>query len=115
MYHTYYYVTNGPKAMSKKNCTLQPMFEKIAGKWKLSILYNLNQIDAIRFSALSRLMPDISQKVLTSQLRSLEQDGFVNRKVYPEVPPRVEYSLTDKGLSLCPVLSLLADWAAKNM
>lgn len=58
---------------------------------------------------------NFSQKVLTSQLRDLERDGLVNRQVYPEVPPRVEYSLTDKGSSLCPVLSLLADWAAKNM
>lgn len=101
--------------MVKKICTLQPIFEKIGGKWKLSILHNLNQIDVIRFSDLNRLMPDISQKVLTSQLRSLEQDGLVNRKVYPEVPPKVEYRLTDKGLSLCPVLSLLANWAAENM
>lgn len=101
--------------MSYKKCSLQPMFGKIAGKWKLLIIYNLNQVDAIRFSDLYRTIPDISQKVLTSQLRSLEQDGFVNRKVYPEVPPRVEYSLTDKGLSLYPVLSLLADWAAENM
>ena len=101
--------------MCYRKCTLQPMFGKIAGKWKLLIIYNLNQVDAIRFSDLYRTIPDISQKVLTSQLRSLEQDGFVNRKIYPEVPPRVEYSLTDKGLSLCPVLSLLADWAAENM
>ncbi len=101
--------------ISNKKCSLQPMFEKIAGKWKLLIIYNLNQADVLRFSDLHRSIPYVSQKVLTSQLRGLERDGFVNRKVYPEVPPRVEYSLTDKGLSLCPVLDLLANWATANM
>ena len=101
--------------MISKKCPLPPLFEKISGKWKLLILYNLSHADAIRFSDLYRSIPEVSQKVLTSQLRDLERDGLVNRKVHPEVPPRVEYSLTDKGLSLCPVLSLLADWAAENM
>lgn len=101
--------------MAKKICTLEPILEKIRGKWKLSIIHNLNQIDAIRYSDLFRLIPEISQKVLTSQLRSLEKDGLVTRKIYPEVPPKVEYSLTEKGLSLCPVLSLLAEWADENI
>ncbi|MCL5801415.1 MAG: helix-turn-helix transcriptional regulator [Gammaproteobacteria bacterium] len=101
--------------MISKKCPLPPLFEKISGKWKLLILYNLSHADAIRFSDLYRSIPEVSQKVLTSQLRDLERDGLVNRQVYPEVPPRVEYSLTNKGLSLCPVLSLLADWATKNM
>lgn len=101
--------------MIHKKCPLPPMFEKISGKWKLLIIYTISHAGAIRFSDLHRSIPDVSQKVLTSQLRDLAKDGLVNRKVYPEVPPKVEYSLTDKGLSLCPVLSLLADWAAENM
>lgn len=101
--------------MNHKQCPLPPMFEKIAGKWKLLIIYTLSHADAIRFSDLHRSIPEVSQKVLTAQLRDLVKDGLVNRKAYPEVPPRVEYSLTEKGLSLCPVLSLLADWAAENM
>lgn len=102
-------------SMPETKCTLQPIFEKITGKWKLSIIFNLKQSATIRFSDLHRSLPGISQKVLTSQLRALENDGLINRKIYPEVPPRVEYSLTDKGLSLYPVLRLLADWAAENM
>lgn len=101
--------------MIREKCPLPPLFEKISGKWKLLILYNLSHANVLRFSDLYRSIPEVSQKVLTSQLRDLERDGLVNRKVHPEVPPRVEYSLTAKGVSLCPVLSLLADWAAKNV
>ena len=115
MCHTYFNVSKRLILVMHKHCPLPPMFEKISGKWKLLIIYNLSHASAIRFGDLHRSIPDVSQKVLTSQLRNLAKDGLVNRKVYPEVPPRVEYSLTDKGLSLCPVLDLLAVWAAKNM
>lgn len=101
--------------MDHTECALYLIMEKIAGKWKLVILYYLNQAKVIRFSDLHRLIGGVSQKVLTSQLRDLERDGLVNRKVYPEVPPRVEYSLTSKGLSLSQVLNPLADWATNNM
>lgn len=101
--------------MNTAGCLLQRILEKISGKWKLLIIYNLNQADAIRFGDLHRSITGVSQKVLTAQLRDLERDGFIHRKVYPEIPPKVEYRLTDKGLSLYPVLDLLADWANKNM
>mgnify|MGYP000653038028 CR=1 FL=1 len=100
--------------MNIAECTLQPIFEKITGKWKLSIIFILKQSTATRFSDLQRSLPDVSQKVLTTQLRALEGDGLVHREIYPEVPPRVEYSLTDKGISLYPVLRLLADWSVEN-
>lgn len=101
--------------MTKAECTIQPIFEKITGKWKLSIIFNLKGSKAIRFSELHRRLQGVSQKVLTSQLRELERDGLVNREVYPEVPPKVEYRLTPKGLSLYPILNSLADWAVENM
>ncbi|MCG7532837.1 helix-turn-helix transcriptional regulator [Psychrobium sp. MM17-31] len=100
---------------SQEKCPLQKMLESIGGKWKLLIIANLKEQNVVRFSALSRLLPGISQKVLTAQLKELEADGFVHREVYPEVPPRVEYSLTATGKSLYPVLDSMADWAQKNL
>jgi DNA-binding HxlR family transcriptional regulator len=96
-------------------CPLQKMLGCIGGKWKLLIISNIRENGIIRFGALSRLLPAISQKVLTSQLKELESDALVNRKVYAEVPPRVEYSLTKLGLSLYPVLDSMSSWAGENM
>ena len=69
----------------------------------------------MRFNALRKLIPDISQKMLTSTLRTLEADGYVTRKVHAEVPPRVEYSLTPRALSLIPIIDSLMSWATDNM
>lgn len=69
----------------------------------------------MRFNTLQKNIPDISQKMLTVTLKTLEEDGFVNRKVYAEVPPRVEYSLTDRALSLLPCINILIAWAKENM
>jgi len=96
-------------------CPLQIMLESVGGKWKLLIIFNLKQNGVVRFGALHRTIPGISQKVLTSQLRELESSSFVKRKVYPEVPPRVEYSLTPTGKSLYPVLESMAQWASDNI
>ena len=86
--------------------------EVIKGKWKVLILCHLGVHEKLRTGELLRLMPSISQKVLTAQLRELEDDGIVQRKVYNEVPPRVEYSLTDRGLSLRNILLQMSDWGA---
>lgn len=76
----------------------------------------LHQYDSpIRFNALQRAIPDISQKVLISTLRTLEEDGLVNRKAYAEVPPRVEYSLTSRSISLIPHITSLVEWTEENM
>jgi DNA-binding HxlR family transcriptional regulator len=82
----------------------------IEGRWKLLILFQLFGGKVLRFSELERAIPAISQKMLIQQLRQLEADGVVARQVYPEVPPRVEYSLTDWGQSLCPALAALLLW-----
>lgn len=82
------------------------------GRWKLEILFQLFGGKVRRFSELERALPQISQKMLAQQLRQMENDGMVKRTVYPEVPPRVEYSLTDWGQALCPSLDSLLTWAA---
>ena len=82
------------------------------GRWKQVILFRLFGGNVRRFSELERAIQEISQKMLAQQLRQLERDGLVERKVYPEVPPRVEYRLTAWGQSLCPVLDALLRWAA---
>ncbi|OAA91565.1 putative HTH-type transcriptional regulator YtcD [Clostridium ljungdahlii] len=82
----------------------------IGGKWKPLIIWHLGE-KTLRFSELKRTLPNITQKMLTQQLRALEEDQLVNRFVYAEVPPKVEYSLTEKGKTLLPVLSTLCEWA----
>lgn len=84
----------------------------IEGRWKLEILFHLFGGRILRFSELERAIPEVSQKMLSQQLRQLEADGIVRRTVHPEVPPRVEYGLTDWGQSLCPALDALLTWVA---
>lgn len=83
----------------------------LEGRWKLLILFHLFGGKVRRFSELERAIPAVSQKVLTAQLRQLERDGIVSRVVYPQVPPKVEYALTDFGQGLCPVLDALLKWS----
>lgn len=91
---------------------MQITVDVIAGKWKPLILFYL-KYRTIRFSELRRLIPNATHKMLAQQLRDLERAGIVTRKVYPEVPPRVEYSLSEYGQSLRPVLAAMADWGDK--
>lgn len=86
----------------------------LEGRWKMVILFHLFDKNVLRFSALERAVPGISQKMLTQQLRELERDGLVERRVYPQVPPKVEYRLTQWGQSLCPALDALLEWAASR-
>jgi DNA-binding HxlR family transcriptional regulator len=79
----------------------------IGGKWKPLILWHLRDVATLRFSALRRTMPVITQKMLTQQLRELESDGLITRTVYAEVPPRVEYGLTESGKDIIPILEAL--------
>ncbi|QFR34019.1 helix-turn-helix domain-containing protein [Ancylobacter sp. TS-1] len=84
----------------------------LEGRWKLVILFHLFGGRVLRFSDLERAIPAISQKMLAQQLRRMEADGVVRRVVYPQVPPKVEYALTDWGQALCPALDALLNWAA---
>ena len=88
--------------------------EVIGGKWKPAILWELCQHRVRRFGALKKALCGITQKMLTQQLRELEADGIIHRKVYAEVPPRVEYTQTDYGQSLTPILDEMAHWGRKH-
>ncbi len=84
----------------------------LEGRWKMLILFQLFSKPVLRFSELERAIPAVSQKMLIQQLRDLERDGIVRRTVYPQVPPKVEYQLTEWGQALCPALDALLEWAA---
>ena len=94
--------------MGGYRCPLEATIDLIGGKWKCLILWHLSG-RVLRFGQLHQLMPKATQKMLTQQLRDLERDGLVVRTVYPEVPPHVEYALTERGRSLLPLLYALCD------
>lgn len=98
-----------------QDCPIRNVLAHVCGKWSLLVMYVLKQNDTIRFNALNKAIPDISQKVLTTTLRSLEADGFITRHIYAEVPPRVEYSLTERGRSFIPLVENMISWAKDNM
>ena len=89
---------------------------RLCDKWSLLVIYTLDKAgkEAVRFKELQREIPDISQKMLTVTLRTLEDDGYVTRTVYPEVPPRVEYALTARAYTLLPHVNALIAWALEN-
>ena len=91
-------------------CYFQLAMMVIGGKWKPKVLFYLGQNDAVRFGALRRAVFGISEKMLIQSLKELEKDGLVNRKVYRQVPPKVEYSLTEIGRSFVPVLNAMFNW-----
>ena len=91
---------------------VEAALDQLGGKWKPLILWVLIE-GKLRFSEINKLLPSITQRMLTKQLRELEKDGLINRKVHAEVPPKVEYSLTEKGDSVIPVLESLCDWGEK--
>lgn len=95
-------------------CAVEATITLIDGKWKCVILYHLLD-GTLRFNKLRRLIPGATQRVLTAQLRELEADGLVIRTIYPEIPPRVEYKLSDLGRSLETVLKSLGGWGADHM
>jgi len=98
-------------------CPIRNILSRLSDKWSMLVIYKLNQSEkeSLRFKELQRLIPDISQKMLTVTLRTLEEDGYVTRTIYPEVPPRVEYTLTARTLSLLPFINTLIGWAKENM
>ena len=95
-------------------CPVRQVISRLGDKWTMLVLVTLESNGTMRFSELQKAIGDISQRMLAVTLRSLEADGFVGRVVYPEVPPRVEYSITDMGLSLMPHLQNLIGWAVDN-
>lgn len=96
------------------DCPITATIDVIGGKWKPVIIWILIS-EPKRFGELHKSIPGIALKVLSRQLKELESDGIINRKAYPEVPPRVEYSLTKKGESLSLIMRLLAEWSKENI
>lgn len=92
-----------------ENCPVSIAQKMIGGKWTLLILYNLST-GILRFGELHRLMPSVTQSTLTKELRRLESYQLINRKVFPQVPPKVEYSLTEIGMKIVPILDGLSQW-----
>lgn len=95
-------------------CPIRDVLSRLGDKWSMLVLLTLHANGVMRFSEIERSLGDISHRMLTLTLRMLEADGMVRRKVYAEVPPRVEYALTERGESLVPHLSALVDWAQKQ-
>lgn len=95
-------------------CPVEVTADIIGGKWKTVLLYYLIQ-SSRRFNELRRLLPEVTQRMLTLQLRELEQDGIVHREIYKEVPPKVEYSLTEFGTSLAPIIMQMLDWGEQYL
>jgi len=98
-----------------KSCPVEFAINTIGGKWKILIVYQLLQNDKIRFNELQRALSTVTHRTLTRQLRELEADGLIHRVAYAEMPPRVEYFVTDKGKSLTPILLQLQEWGLQNM
>lgn len=98
------------------NCPIRSVLDRIGDKWSILVLLTLGEKNTLRFNELNKeIGPDISQKMLTVTLRSLEADGYVKRTVFPQVPPRVEYEITLLGKSLVPHIKELAKWAEINL
>ena len=97
------------------DCPIRNVLARVGDKWSLLVLYNLQHKESVRFKELQRQMPDISQKSLTQTLRTLKEDGFISREVFPEIPPRVEYSLTPRALSFLPLVENIINWAKENV
>lgn len=96
-------------------CPIRNVLSRLGSKWSMLVLVTLHANGTMRFNDIQKTIGDISQRMLTVTLRTLESDGLLIRKVYGEIPPRVEYTLTDRGKTLIPLLSNLVDWALENM
>ena len=94
---------------------VEATLDVIGGKWKAVILYHLTHDGTHRFAVLRRKIPGVSERMLTQQLRELEEDGIVHREVYPEVPPKVEYSVTEYGKTLRPITEVMCEWGQRHM
>jgi len=104
-----------PPKKYKYSWPIEATLDVIGGKWKPLVIYQLKD-GTLRFNQIvDRVRPRITQRMLTKELRELEKDGLVKRKVYPQVPPKVEYSLTETGQSLIPILDQLCDWGSEHL
>lgn len=98
-----------------ENCPVRNILNRFGDKWSILILLVLGDVENMRFNKINKTISDISQKMLTVTLRSLEADGLVKRTIFPEIPPRVEYEITERGKSLLIHIKELTNWAKENM
>ncbi|HEY0176177.1 MAG TPA: helix-turn-helix domain-containing protein [Pedobacter sp.] len=98
-----------------EDCPVRNVLDRIGDKWSILVITILGEYGTLRFNEINTVIGTISQKMLTVTLKTLEADGLVSRKIYPQVPPRVEYTLTELGNSLLPAMTMLTDWASENM
>lgn len=98
-----------------ENCPIRTVLDRIGDKWSMLVILILGEEERMRFNELQKSMKDVSQKMLTVTLRKLEADGLVAREIFPEIPPRVEYNLTERGRSLLPHIHNLSAWAKENI
>ena len=103
------------KIFDSKNCPVREVLDRIGHKWATLVILQLGENEVMRFNELSQAIGDISQKMLTTTVRNLEADGFISRKMYAEIPPKVEYRLTPLGASLLPLIKDMVSWADDNL
>ncbi|MDB5090350.1 MAG: HxlR family transcriptional regulator [Mucilaginibacter sp.] len=106
--------TRKNKDFNPNNCPVTHCLNKIGGKWKILLIYAISK-KCNRFSMLQRAIPVISKQMLVNQLRELEEDKIISRIIYAEIPPRVEYAVTEYGMSLMPVIAVLQDWGLQDL
>ncbi len=106
--------TRKNKDFNPYNCPVTHCMNKIGGKWKILIIYAVSR-NCNRFSKLQKALPLISKQMLVNQLRELEDDKILERTIFPEIPPRVEYKITEYGQSLMPVITVLQEWGLKDL
>lgn len=97
------------------SCPIRNILSRVSDKWSMLILYTLNKKGILRFNELQTELPDISQKMLSVTLKILVEDDLVKREMFAQIPPKVEYSLTERGKSLLPHINMLIQWALENM
>lgn len=97
------------------DCPIRNILARVSDKWSMLVLHALSQKSPMRFTELRNAIGDATPKMLSASLKTLEEDGIVNRTAYPEIPPRVEYSLTTRGIEMLEAMQPLTDWAIRNM
>ena len=103
------------KEVDAADCPIRNVLDRVGDKWSILVILMLGNHGTLRFNQLNGHIGTISQKMLTVTLKTLEADGLITRTMYPQIPPRVEYTLTDMGRSLLPAVGMLSDWATANM
>src|SRR5688572_3605135 len=102
------------KYWREENCPVRTILDRFGDKWSILVILILGEQEKLRFNELNKQIGDVSQKMLTVTLRTLEADGLIKRTIYPQVPPRVEYEITALGKTLLPHIHNLSEWAVKN-